>query len=283
MLMPPITPMLTSLAALFVIAATNVGVIHVFVEPGFDVFLDSRLIGKSTSSEGGLQIREVPAGDHEVTVKGPYGRAIASRVTVFAGNTAGVSISSLGLRSRGADESTVEVQVQAPSNTCDLFVGGERMVSTDNEMRVDHLKPGQYRILLTCGSRSASINLSLPAAKILTLHADLATGKMKVIGDRPRITSVVVPTAEDAIMRMPLPVKWKRVFAGSLVAGVKAKQITQVNDVRASAVYVAPDYSTMEQVADRIRSRDEVDSVYIEDSRLTRDGYVFQLRVTFRM
>lgn len=283
MLDPPITPMLTSIAALFILAATHVGVIHVFVEPGFDVYLDSRPIGKSTSSEGGLQIREVPAGEHEVTVKGPTGRAISSRVTVFAGNTAGVSISSLGLRSRGADESMLEVQVQASSATCQLLVGGERIISSDTEMRADHLKPGQYRILLTCGSRSASINLSLPAGRILTLHGDLATGRIKVIGDRPRITSVVVPAAEDAIMRMPIPVRWKRVFAAALSAGVKAKQITQVNDIRASAVYVAPDYSAMEEVAERIRARDEVETVYIEDYRRTADGLVFQMRVTFRM
>ena len=52
MLGAPITPMLTLLAALSIAAATHVGAIHVFVEPGFEVFLDSKPIGRSTSGEG---------------------------------------------------------------------------------------------------------------------------------------------------------------------------------------------------------------------------------------
>ena len=213
----------------------------------------------------------------------PWGNAVTSKVTVVAGNTAGVSISSLGLRGRRADDSMIELQMPSASAACELLVGGERLVVSDTETRVDHLKPGQYRILLTCGSRTAAINLSLPAGRILTLHADLKTGHIKVIGDRSRITSVTVPTAEDAIMRMPLPVTWRRVFAGALVAGVKAKTITQMNDRRANAIYVAPDYSLMSEVVERIQSREEVERVQVENYRATQEGVVFQLRVIFRM
>lgn len=275
--------MLTSIAALFVIAAMQVGAIHVFVEPGFEVLLDSRPIGMSTAGEGGLQIREVPVGEHEVAVKTPWGKLITSKVSVVGGVTADISISSLGLRGRTrGDDSTVEVQVTSPAPACELSVGNERVAGASDELKIDHLRPGRYRVTVKCGSKMATTDIQLAAGRIVTLHADVNTGKIRMLNDRPRITAVNVPTAQDTIMRLPLPIGWRRVFASALVPGVKASSITQLNDVRAEAVFMVPDYSAGSAVVERLRDREEVHEVLVEDYRQYREGMQIRLRVLFR-
>jgi hypothetical protein len=281
--------MFTLLALLWVVTPPLVGSIQVMVEPGATVFLDGRQTGISTSAMGGFSIEEVPVGDHEVTIRTSYGGGVSKRVMVNQGQTTTITISSLGLRSRTrGDDATIEVQAAVPGSTnCELVVGTEKAGGTAEDLRIDHVHPGPQPVDVRCGDKRASGTIDVPPGKIVTVQADMATSKLKIINERARVTAVYVPTTEDAIMRLDLPFTWKRAVAASIVAGVKPKSVSRSGMVKLDITMSGPSYNAIEQFAERLKERKEVKTVYLKDwnyassSHRDSDGVSMSYIVTF--
>jgi len=61
--------LLFSISLIYLFAlAQGVGYIQIKCEPGATVFLDNKLVGKTTSELGGLILQDIPAGSHEVKI-----------------------------------------------------------------------------------------------------------------------------------------------------------------------------------------------------------------------
>lgn len=267
--------MLTLLALLWVTGPPQVGSIHILVEPGDAVFLDGRQVGVSSTASGGFTIESVPIGDHEVTIKTPSGGSVSKKLSVYIAQTTTITISSLGLRTRArGDDASVEIQALSGVGTCELVVGAERVSAPAEDLRMDHVRPGPQNVTVTCGDKKASGSLDVPPGKIVTVMADLATSKLKIVNERNRVTAVYVPTVEDYIMRLDLPFSWKRAVAATLVPGVKPKNISRQGMVQLFVSYTGPSYGAIQEVADRLRERREVKTVYTKDYDYLRTGGV---------
>jgi hypothetical protein len=276
--------MLTLLAVILMAQAQppQVGAIHILVEAGDTVFLDAREMGMSSTAAGGMLINNVPVGEHEVIVRTPAGGNAVTKVVVQVGETSMISISSLGLRtrSRGTD-AAVEMQVGQQSTPCDLRVGTDHVTAAGEELRIDHVHPGPQKVAIACGARSAAADVEIAPGKIVTFAADLTAHKLRVVGERDRVTSMVVPTVQDAIMRLDLPFSWKRTIAATLSPGMRPKSITQKGMI-AEAYFVTPDWEAANNMAMQLKERSEVQTVYVSVTEYTKDGYVFLFRITFR-
>lgn len=279
--------MLTLLAFLYVIAPQNTGSIHVVVEPNAAVFLDGRYMGISSPEAGGLVIEQVQLGQHEIVVRTSYGGAVTSKVTVNIAQTSTLSISSLGLRMRTrGDESTIELQVVTDRPTCDLQVGMDRVSAAPADLKMERVKPGPQHVTVACGDRQVTNDVDIPASKIVTIAADPSKRTLKVLGSRDRITTMIVPTVSDAIMRMDLPFSWKRAIAASVVPGVHPKQIARSSyhpNSQLAAKCLFDSYGSMVAFIGQLRDREEVMNVdYDYDSYSNRDGSVnATLLITF--
>lgn len=260
------------LLVLLVVTPPQVGSVHILVESGDTISMDGREVGVSSAAAGGLLLTDVPVGDHEIVVRAPGGGSATARITVSFGMTTTVPISSLGLRIHArSNDSTVEVQVPAESTRCELVIGNDRV-------RCAHT------IAVTCGEKHASADVDIPAAKLVTLQADLATGKLHVVGRRDRVTAVLVPTPADKIMRLDLPFTWKRAIAAPLTTGVQPNSIEQKGGMRVEAKFSVQgfDESPAEEFLSRLRERPEVETAYVSTSDYRRDGMSFTLSITFR-
>jgi hypothetical protein len=281
--------MFTLLALLWVVTPPQVGSIQIMVEPGAAVFLDGRQAGISSSAMGGFNIEEVPVGDHDVTIRTSYGGGVSKRVMVNQGQTTTITISSLGLRSRTrGDDATIEVQATIPGSTnCELAVGTEKAAGAAEDLRIERVRPGSQPVDVRCGDKRASGTIEVPPGKIVTVQADMATSRLKIINERARVTAVYVPRVEDAIMRLDLPFTWKRAVAASVVAGVKPKSVSRSGMVKLDITMTGPSYSAIEQFAERLKERNEVKTVYLKDwdytssSHRDSDGVKMSFIVTF--
>ena len=271
--------MLTLLAFLWVVAPQQTGSIHVVVEPNAAVFLDGRQIGISSPLAGGLVIEQVPLGQHEIVVRTSYGGAVTSKVMVNIGQTSTVNISSLGLRMRSrGDDSTIEIQVVTDKPTCDLQVGMDRINAAPADLRMERVKPGPQHVTVACGDRQVTNDLDIPASKIVTVAADPAKRTLRILESRDRITTMIVPTVADSIMRMDLPFSWKRAVAASIVAGVHPKAIARNSyhpNSQLQAKILFDTYGAMVAFISQLRDRAEVMNVdYDYDQYSNRDGTV---------
>ena len=277
--------MLTLLLVLLVVTPPQVGSVHILVESGDTIYMDGRQVGISSGAGGGLLLTDVPVGDHEIVVRAPSGGSATAKITVSFGMTTTVPISSLGLRihARGND-STVEVQVPAESMRCELVIGNDRVSAAPEELRMEHVRPGLHTIAVTCGEKHASAGVDIPAAKLVTLQADLANGKLHVVGRRDRVTAVLVPTPADKIMRLDLPFTWKRAIAASITNGVQPRSIEQKGGMRVEAKFSVQgfDDSPAEEFLSRLKERPEVETAYVSGSDSSRGGMTFTLSITFR-
>lgn len=276
--------MLTLLAVILMAQAQppQVGAIHILVEAGDTVFLDSRAMGMSSTSAGGMLINNVPIGEHEVIVRTPAGGNAVTRVVVQFGETSTISISSLGLRtrSRGTD-AAVEMQVGQQTTPCDLRVGTDHVTAAGEELRIDHVHPGTQKVAIACGNKTAAADVEIAPGKIVTFAADLTAHKLRVVGERDRVTAMVVPTVQDAIMRLDLPFSWKRAIAATLSPGMRPKSIVRKGMV-VQAFFVTPDSEAAGNMAAQLKDRSEVQAVYLTVTEYTKDGYVFMFLITFR-
>jgi hypothetical protein len=258
--------MLTLLALLWVTTPAQVGSIHILVEPGDAIFLDGRQVGISSNAMGGFLIESVPTGEHEVMIKTPSGGGVTKKVTVYVAQTSVITISSLGLRTRSrGDDATVEVQALSGGGNCELVAGPERITGPADDLRLERIRPGSQTVTVTCGDKKARGEIDVPPGKIVTVAVDFTTSKLKIVNERNRIVAVYVPTVEDYIMRLDLPFSWKRAVAATLVAGVKPTSISRQGMVQLAVTYTGPNYSSIEEVAGRLKDRKEVKSVYLRD------------------
>lgn len=275
---------MTNFLAAILLAALQVGTIQVFVDPGFEIFLDSRPMG--TSAGRGLQISDVAPGDHVVTVKTPWGTSLSQKVNVLEGQILAVPIAALGLRTRPrGDESTVVMQpVKTTAATCDLAMGAAHVTGKPAELQLDHVPSGPYRATLTCGSKSAAMDMTLAPGRVITLQADLSAGRMKVVADDSRITQMKVRTAEDVIMAMSLPMTWRKAIVSSLTPGVSISSITQQNDRTAMISVTAGGYSAASAFYRKLDGHPDVADISQVSSRYLRagDGYELVFRATFK-
>jgi hypothetical protein len=276
-----------NLIAAVLFAASQVGTIQVFVDPGFEVFLDSHSMGVSAGQ--GLQINDVAPGEHVVTVKTSWGTSLGQRVTVVAGQISKVPVASLGLRTRPrGDDSTVVVQVlKTTAVVCDLAMGSQKISKKPSELQFDKVPSGPYRVALTCGGRSATTDITLAPGRLITLQADLATGRMTVTSDESRITQMKVRGPAEVIMAMDLPIAWRRALAGAVVPGITVSTISQLSDRKAKVVLKTIDLASIQGFAVSLSSSPEVVEVnsdydYQYRYQATRDGYELSLIVTFR-
>ncbi len=274
------------LALLLVVTPAPVGTVHVLVEPGDAIFLDGKQVGVSGAAAGGLVIESVPVGGHEIVVRTPSGGSAAAKFNVALGLTSRVTISSLGLRTRArGDDASIEMQIASDPVKCELTVGTDKTVGSSEDLRMDHIRPGRQKVALACGGKHAAGDIDVPAGKTITVHADLAAGKLQVVNERSRVISVYVPTVADAIMRLDLPFTWKRAIAASLVPGVTPKSITRNGILRVDVTLTAATWQPLEDVAANLKERREVASIYSDysGSGYTRDGSVqYTYIITFR-
>lgn len=275
---------MTAFFAAVLVAALQVGTIQVFVDPGFEIFLDSKPMG--TSAGRGLQISDVAPGEHIISVKTPWGTSLSQKVNVLEGEILAVPIAALGLRTRPrGDESTVVVQpFKTTAATCELAMGAARVTGKPAELQLDHVPSGPVRATLRCGSKTAAMDLTLAPGRLLTLQADLPSGKLKVVGDESRITQMKVRTAEDIIMAMSLPMTWKKVIIASLTPGVSISSITQQGDRAVTISVTASGYSSAYAFYRKLDDHPDVQDVSQVSSRYLRagDGYELTFRTIFR-
>jgi hypothetical protein len=275
--------MLTLLTLLLVVTPAQVGSLHILVEPGDAVFLDGRQVGTSSVAAGGMMLENVPVGNHEIVVRTPAGGSSSSKVSVVASTTSTVTISSLGLRGRArGEDTTIAVQVTSDSPRCDLTVGADTIAGTPSEIRIEHVRAGRQKVTLACGTKRATGDVDVAPAKVITLQADLATGKIKTIHEEDRITSIYVPTVQDTIMRMDLPFLWKRAIAATLAPGVKPRSISRSGTLSVTITYIAANYRDIDDTVEALRERSEVQRISRLDYQYRRDGITVTVLILFR-
>lgn len=271
------------LAAALVIAATQFGAIQVNVDAGLEVYLDSRLMGKATPT--GLRIVDVPVGAHTISVKTSWGSAIGYNVTVAQGKTSNVQVAAIGLRTRTrGEDSTIEVKVETQAPACDLVIGTDRVTKAPAELRIEHLRPGATNVNVKCAGKTASMDIYLGTGRLLTLQANFATGKMQVLSDESRVTQMTVQTPSDMIMRMSLPVDWKRALISAIVPGARLSSIRQISDSAVEAI-ISGNSSAVFKAMSAMQDDERVYSVQAGRYKYpdqSNGDYEIPIRVTFK-
>jgi hypothetical protein len=256
--------MLPTALLLFLLAVPRgAGALHILVEPGDEIFLDARSVGLSSEAASGMLLDDVPAGEHDLEIVTPGGARTSMKVNIFDGQVTTINISSIGLRAghpRGED-ATVELQVVTQSRRCELIVGDQHIAGAKDDLRVEHLKPGKQHIGVICGAETAEGDIDIPAGGYVIVAPDFASGKVHVATQHSRIITMSVPTPEDAIMELQLPLQWKRAIAESLVTGVHAEAITRDRGLTVIATFTSPDWVSMMKFLRQLRRQDEVSSV----------------------
>lgn len=144
------------------------GVIRVECEPGLEVRLNGALRGTSTAAAGGLIIRGVPPGRHEVGVSRPGMEPQTREVVVRPGQTAYVSIrlptGSLLVRT---------VPRQADIRIERLGISGEK---TGDTWVQDRLPPGRHRMVVESAGLSLEYEVEIRAGERTEVMLNIPTG-----------------------------------------------------------------------------------------------------------
>lgn len=267
---------------LMIVTPQPMGAIHILIEPGNEILLDARSVGFSSEASSGMMLDPVPAGEHDLVIKTPEGAHSALRVRVSDGEITTLTISSIGMRAthRG-EESTLELNAVSASRRCELIAGSTKMAGNKDDLRIEHLSPGEQRVTVYCGARSASSLIDIPGGMIVTVTADFDSGRVRVVNQRQRVTTVSVANPEDAIMHLDLPLKWRRAIATSLVEGVHSEGITREGNLEVNASFSAAQWDMLDTFINRLRHHDNVASVDAVRSRWS-NGPVVRLKITFR-
>ena len=273
-----------ALVLLFLAVPRGAGALPVLVEPGDEIFLDARSVGLSSEAASGMLLDDVPAGEHDLEIVTPSGASTSMKVNIYDGQVTTINVSSIGLRAgrpRGED-ATVQLQVVTESRRCELIVGDQHIAGAKDDLRIEHLKPGKEHIGVICGAQTAEGDIDIPAGGYVTVAPDFASGKVHVATQHSRVIAMSVPTPEDAIMELQLPLKWKRAIVESLVTGVHAEAITRDRGLTVIATFTSPDWVSMMTFLRHLRGHNEVSSVEALRYWSIANGIRGRFEITFR-
>lgn len=151
------------------------GYIHVKCGPNVDVFLDGKFFGKTNQKDNGLIMRNIPRGDHIVTLKGLGINPIEKHVTVIENDIA-IVIVNMTKYNGGIRLFTIpkDVIIDIPAISISNFTKNSKYWCKDN------ISEGQYSAKIKYNTYKKDIEFSVKMASWTNIFIDLPLDSISV-------------------------------------------------------------------------------------------------------
>jgi hypothetical protein len=264
------------------LADSDSGSIWVRTEPGVVVYLNSVRVGVSNVEQGGLWMHGLKPGIHEVRVEVPGGGSATINVEVEIGQAVKVPVSSLGIRANDVRrKGELEIRPAAPRSGCFVKLGDRRRALGSTAVIFEDLVGGKQRVSVTCGARTSQQDIEVPAGRSILVSADLSSGAMKIIADRPLRTLVDIKTTRDDIMNAPISAIAKRLLMATVDSNIVILNLTDTRG-KIALLAEAPSANAASNLIERIKRRPEVEEIKVEEMTMKANRAVLKFSFTVR-